>query len=300
MLILENDINYKVYEEMLENRLKTYIFLEKEKTKEENLLSYNYIIYPKNSSSLTFYESLATTYFEVMNNLEYHYNVDGYIMFQGFYNYFDVRIPAIKFILRTRINDFQIELLSLSNNLNEKDEVYINYIVRQPLEGTYEKTVRTFVNNKYNQIRSKGKYYHEQQERIITKSQLYRVTNAKEIKEQKSNYYNRKKTTRKKYNMNYRVVNNVRVKEYDKHYKLFKKYVKHLFNEQAEKNCKEILGCSFRELKKYISNNFTEEMNWGNIGKVWEISHREKVSKYHSKDEVIKLNHYTNLYPELI
>lgn len=300
MLILGNDQNYKVYEEMLEKRLKTYILLEKEKTQGDNLLSYNSIIYPKNSSSLTFYDSIAETYFEVMNNLEYHYYGDGYMMLQGFFNYHDVKIPTMKFILRTRINDFQIELLSLNNNLNEKDEVYINYIVRHSLEGTHEKTVKTFVNNKFNQIRSKGKYYHEQQERIIAKTKLYRVTNSKEIKEQKKEYYKRKSTKRKKYNMNYRVVNSSNVKEYEKNYRKYKKAVKELFEFESEKHCLEIIGCNLRQLKKHIQLKFTEEMNWGNIGVVWNISHHEPISKYHTKEECIKLNHYTNLRPVLI
>jgi len=297
MLILGNDQNYKVYEEMLEKRLKTYILLEKDKIDYENILSFNSIIYPKHSSSLTFYDSIAETYFEVMNNLEYHYFEDGFLMVQGFYNYNDVRIPTMKFILRTRINDFQIELLSLNNNLNDKDEVYINYIVRKSIEGTHEKTIKVFINNKFKQIRNKGKYYHEQQERIITKTQLYRVTNRKQIQEQKQEYYKRKKTVRKKYNMNYRVVNSAKVKEYDKHYQLFKRAVKKLFDEQKEMNCKEIMGCSFREMKKHIQQQFSEGMNWGNIGKFWEIGYKVPISRYHTKDECIKLNHYTNLCP---
>lgn len=297
MLILGNDQNYKVYEEMLEKRLKTYIQLEKEKIDGENILSFNSIIYPKHSSSLTFYDSVAETYFDVMNNLEYHYYSDSYLMLQGFFNYSDVRIPTEKFILRTTLKDFQIELLSLSNNLNSKDEVYVNYIVRKPIDGTHEKTIKVFVNNKFKQIRSKGKYYHEQQVRIINKTQLYRITNSKQIKEQKKEYYNRKKSVRKKYNMNYRVVNSTKVKEYEKHYRLFKKCVANLFKEEQEKNILETIGCSMRELKKHIQKQFTEEMNWGNIEHYWVIGYKQAISRYHTKEECIKLNHYTNLCP---
>lgn len=66
----------------------------------------------------------------------------------------------------------------------------------------------------------------------------------------------------------------------------------------------EILGCSFEEFKIYLESKFEPWMNWGNRGKYdgsfntgWDIDHIIPVSSAKSEDDIIKLNHYTNLQP---
>ena len=58
----------------------------------------------------------------------------------------------------------------------------------------------------------------------------------------------------------------------------------------------EILGCSFEEFKKYIESKFKLGMTWENYG-TWEYDHITPVSWAINEDEIIKLNHYTNLQP---
>lgn len=73
-----------------------------------------------------------------------------------------------------------------------------------------------------------------------------------------------------------------------------------------KKNSKteQILGCTLIEFKLYLEKQFLPWMNWNNYGKCngqlefgWDIDHIIPVSTATTEDEIIKLNHYTNLRP---
>lgn len=57
-----------------------------------------------------------------------------------------------------------------------------------------------------------------------------------------------------------------------------------------------ILGCKIEKFINYISSNFTEGMNLENHGE-WHIDHIIPLASAKTEEEVIKLNHYTNLQP---
>ena len=59
---------------------------------------------------------------------------------------------------------------------------------------------------------------------------------------------------------------------------------------------REILGCSFKEFKTYIENQFREGMNWENRGK-WELDHIVPLCVGKTKEEILALNHYSNFQP---
>lgn len=66
----------------------------------------------------------------------------------------------------------------------------------------------------------------------------------------------------------------------------------------------EILGCSFEEFKTHIESLWEPWMNWDNHGKYngeenygWDIDHIIPQSLATTEDEIIRLNHYTNLQP---
>jgi hypothetical protein len=67
----------------------------------------------------------------------------------------------------------------------------------------------------------------------------------------------------------------------------------------------QILGCSFEEFKLHIENQFQSWMNWDNYGKYkkdtfnygWDLDHIIPTSIATTENELIKLNHYTNLQP---
>lgn len=66
----------------------------------------------------------------------------------------------------------------------------------------------------------------------------------------------------------------------------------------------DILGCSFEEFKLYLESKFESWMTWENHGKYnyefnygWDIDHIIPLSIANTEEEILKLNHYTNLQP---
>jgi hypothetical protein len=66
----------------------------------------------------------------------------------------------------------------------------------------------------------------------------------------------------------------------------------------------EILGCTFAEFKLYLESKFESWMNWENRGKYngnfntgWDIDHIVPLSTAINEEDILKLNHYTNLQP---
>ena len=58
----------------------------------------------------------------------------------------------------------------------------------------------------------------------------------------------------------------------------------------------EILGCSYEEFKVYIESKFLEGMNWENRSE-WHLDHIIPVSYGLNEEEILALNHYSNLQP---
>lgn len=58
----------------------------------------------------------------------------------------------------------------------------------------------------------------------------------------------------------------------------------------------EILGCDWLILKTHIERQFIKGMTWENRSK-WHIDHIIPISSAKTEEDVIKLNHYTNLRP---
>lgn len=66
----------------------------------------------------------------------------------------------------------------------------------------------------------------------------------------------------------------------------------------------EILGCSFEDFQIHLENKFESWMSWNNRGLYngdfnygWDIDHIIPLSSAKTEDEIIKLNHYSNLQP---
>lgn len=96
-------------------------------------------------------------------------------------------------------------------------------------------------------------------------------------------------------------------------YKL-KHYIRVSINQTFKKNgftkksrTHEILGCSYDDFKTHIESLFEPWMNWGNRGNwngiptelntAWDIDHIIPTSTAMTEEDVIRLNHYTNLQP---
>jgi hypothetical protein len=66
----------------------------------------------------------------------------------------------------------------------------------------------------------------------------------------------------------------------------------------------DIIGCSFEEFKIHLESMFSEWMNWGNKGMYngefncgWDIDHIIPISSAKTEEDIIRLNHYTNIQP---
>ncbi len=70
------------------------------------------------------------------------------------------------------------------------------------------------------------------------------------------------------------------------------------------KSSTEILGCSYKYLKSYLESKFEPWMTWENKGLYngefnygWDIDHIIPLSTANTIEEIISLNHFTNLQP---
>ena len=73
---------------------------------------------------------------------------------------------------------------------------------------------------------------------------------------------------------------------------------KNQFHKDA--NTENILGCTIEEFIDHLQSLFTEGMSLENHGRCeecWNIDHKIPISSAKTEEEIIKLNHYTNLQP---
>lgn len=69
---------------------------------------------------------------------------------------------------------------------------------------------------------------------------------------------------------------------------------------KKSKKTEEILGCTIQDFIIHLQSLFTEGMTLGNHGnceECWHIDHKIPISSAKTEEEIIKLNHYTNLQP---
>jgi hypothetical protein len=165
----------------------------------------------------------------------------------------------------------------------------------------------------------KRKYYIINQKNILNNASVYRVNNKEKISEinKKYNEKNKEKINkRNRENPNknkktkYKTEYIKKRKQYDNLFR-FKDSVKKLIRESfRRKNTDKviassvILGCSFEEFKLHLESKFEPWMNWDNYGKYngmpnfgWDIDHIIPNSLATTREDVIRLNHYTNLQP---
>lgn len=161
------------------------------------------------------------------------------------------------------------------------------------------------------QIRKKN--YEKNKEKISKKNKI----NYLKIKEKRES----KRETLRKYEENYRKENASKIREYRNVYKkerrkndpLYKlkqnigNLIRSSFIKSKHKKnslSQNILHCSIEEFKKYIESKFEYWMSWKNYGKYngelmfgWDLDHIIPLASAKTEEDIIKLNHYTNLQP---
>jgi hypothetical protein len=137
------------------------------------------------------------------------------------------------------------------------------------------------------------------------------------------NIYNKERI--QEYDKIYKHNNKERIQEYDKlnknkkleyKKKRYKEDIKYRLGElirsniyfslknKKSKRTQEIINCTIEEFKIYLENKFESWMDWDNQGKYngelnygWDIDHIIPLSSAKTEEEILKLNHYTNLQP---
>ena len=174
-------------------------------------------------------------------------------------------------------------------------------------------------NNKEKVREIQKKCYLKNRENVLANQKHYRKNNKEKIKNRNVQNEDKLKKYHKKYNQENKEKINIskrkRKKERlksDSLYKL-KTNTRHLIknaiiNKGYKKNTKteQILGCTFEFFKNYIEAQFNEWQNWNNWGafkkgesvelrKYWQIDHIIPLCSAKTEEDVIRLNHYTNL-----
>jgi hypothetical protein len=150
----------------------------------------------------------------------------------------------------------------------------------------------------------KAEYRKLNRDKINEYNKKYREQN-KEKNQGKVKEYN------KKYRETYKEIRNNRYNERKKNdpFFKFKETIRQLIRVSTKgfkkmSRTEEILGCTYEEFKQYLESKFEPWMTWDNKGLYngtpnygWDIDHIIPKSNGMCYDEVIKLNHHTNLQP---
>lgn len=179
---------------------------------------------------------------------------------------------------------------------NKRHKEYFKTYYKENKEILIKKN-KEYVKNNPEKTKNKWRKYENSEKGKKTRLEYRKSQKGLENNKKKVEKYRSKKENKEKIN-NY--VKN-RLKNDNIYY--LKEKIRRRINEVLKKKkltkCKsstEVIGCSWEQLKKHLESQFKEGMSWDNKGK-WHIDHIIPISTAKSKEEVYRLNHYTNLQP---
>jgi len=134
-------------------------------------------------------------------------------------------------------------------------------------------------------------YYKNNKEFENNRNSKYWNTNIETIKIQRKGYEKERSRTdiifKLKRNISSSIRQAIKRKKYNKNNKTI-----------------EILGCTYEEFKVHIESQFEHWMTWDNYGLYngeynfgWDLDHIVPVESAKTKEDVLRLNHYTNFQP---
>lgn len=167
------------------------------------------------------------------------------------------------------------------------------YYVNNP-----EKYKKALERNKINAEKNKEKkkdYDKKRREELgqvhVEKAKEYYVNNKEKVREYKKNWTAKKRKENISYRIKCSISGSIRSS---------------LGREKRRKSLitEQIIGCSFDNLKLHLENQFQDWMSWDNYGKYngelnygWDIDHIIPLDSADTIDELISLNHFSNLQP---
>lgn len=165
--------------------------------------------------------------------------------------------------------------------------------------------------------KSNKKYYSENKDSLLLKQKNYILNN----KDKQKDYFYKNKDKRKEYMKLYYQNNKDKINKqkeiysknrrnndslYKLKYNIRRSINISLRNKGFVKKSKTeiILCCSINDFFKYLESKFEPWMNWNNYGLYdgtlnygWDIDHIEPLANAKTEEEILRLNHYTNLQP---
>ena len=147
-----------------------------------------------------------------------------------------------------------------------------------------EKSKKYYLENKDNILERVSSHYENNKDKKLEYQSEYAQNNKEKIREYKNNYQNRRRKEDPifmlKYSINRTIRRSLKCKGLSKN-----------------KKSMDILGCSIEFFKSYIEERFVDDMSWDNYGTSWDIDHKIPLSTAVTEEQVLDLNHYTNLQP---
>jgi len=178
--------------------------------------------------------------------------------------------------------------------------------------------MKEYRKNYYIKNIDKSLQYREENRELINEKNREYYRNNKEIvnartKEWYENNKERNKPYRDKYNKGYYQKNKESIIAQNYQYKLNRLGKDDLFRFKIQiaslvagafkrtkfkkgYRTREIIGCEYEQLIEHMESQFTDGMSWDNKGE-WHIDHIIPISSAVTEEDVIRLNHYTNLQP---
>ncbi len=163
----------------------------------------------------------------------------------------------------------------------------------------YRETNKDFISQSL--IKSAKKYNANNKDKVLDRQKKYYAANKEKIKvSRESNKPNANKRIkeRKATEPLFKLKTNIR--------SLIRETINSKGYKKATKSVS-ILGCTFEQFKLHLESKFEDWMTWDNYGnpkdgiftpnKTWDIDHIIPVSNALTEQDVINLNHYTNLRP---
>ena len=167
---------------------------------------------------------------------------------------------------------------------------------------------REYYHNNIDILRPKMNEWKKNNKELIKQinKDWYEENKEKITKKRKEDYINNYESIRDYYNEYYR-----NKRKYDPIFKLkgnISSLIRETFKSRGFRKCDtqtiKILGCSIDEFRIHLESQFKSWMNWDNHGKYngdfdygWDIDHIIPICTAKSLDDVINLNHYSNLQP---
>ena len=174
--------------------------------------------------------------------------------------------------------------------LIEKDTNCFRKRLKYCIDCENKKKRENYQKNKESELKRVRNYQKTSEKRKEWQKKYY-VENSEKLKEDRKEY----KRNRRENDPLYKIKNNLSVS--------IRRAFKNL-NYSKDTSVYKAIGCSPDELKSYIESKFESWMNWDNRGLYngdfnygWDLDHIMPLSEAKTPEDIIRLNHYTNLQP---